>query len=90
MLKDRGTKRIHFSFLRKQRRSLPASRVSVASEAAEVGASLKSVLKLFHLEGKFIGALLAGDLDQVLKLTTCERGLIGHIDSVFVILHFFF
>ena len=46
MLKDRGTKRIHFSFLRKQRRSIPASRVS----AAEVGASLKSVVKLFLLE----------------------------------------
>ena len=69
MLKDRGTKRIHFSLLRKQRRSIPASRVSVASEAAVVGASLKSVLKLFLLEGKFIGALLAGDLDQLPRLT---------------------
>ena len=72
MLKDRGTERIHFSFLRKQRRSIPASRVSVASEAAEVGASLKSVLKLF------LGVLLAGNLDQVPRLTTWERRLIGH------------
>ena len=58
MLKDRGTTRIHFSFLRKQRRSIPAPRVSVASEAAEVGASLKLVLKLFLLEGNLIGVLL--------------------------------
>ena len=50
----------------------------MASEAAEVGASLKSVLELFILEGKFIGVLVAGDLDQVPGLTTCERGLIGH------------
>ena len=72
MLKDRGTERIHFSFLRKQRRSIPASRVSVASEAAEVGASLKSVLNLF------VGELLAGNLDPVPRLTTWERRLIGH------------
>ena len=65
--------RIHFPFLRKKRRSIPASRVSVASEAAEVCASLKSVLELFLLEGKFIGVLVAGDLDQVPGLTTCER-----------------
>ena len=50
-----GTKRIHFSFLRNNCEVNPASRVSVASDAAMVVTSLKSVLKLFLLEGKLIG-----------------------------------
>ena len=53
--------------------AIPASGVSVSSDAAVVGTPLKSVLKMFLLEGK-----LAGDLDQVVGLTTCERSLFGH------------
>ena len=47
---------IHFSSLRKQRWSHSRTQVSGASDAAMVvGTSLKSVLKLFLLEGKLIG-----------------------------------
>ena len=43
-----------------------------------VGASLKSVLKLFLLERRLIGVMLAGDIDQVFGLITCERRLFSH------------
>ena len=50
----------------------------MASDAAMVGTSLKSALKLFLHGRKIDRRVLAGDLDQVVGLITCERGLFGH------------
>ena len=55
-----------------------ASRVSVSQDAAMVGASVKSVLKLFLLERRLIGVMSAGNLDQFFGLITCERRLFSH------------
>ena len=73
---DRITQRIHVSFLREQRGSHSRMQgVLCSSDAAMVGASLKSIWKLLLREGKFIGRVLAGDFDQVIGLRTRERGL---------------
>ena len=55
----------------------PTSVVSLTSDATTVARSLKSVLKLFLLDGNLIGVLTA-DFDERLGLITCERSLLGH------------
>ena len=74
-LMDRATITIHFSFLREQRRnhsrvqSVSVIRRSDGGHVVEVGIETVSPGR------KVDRRVLAGDLDQVLGLVTCERGL---------------
>ena len=72
------TKRIHFSFLREQRGShsriqgVCVIRRSNGEHVVEVGIETVSPSR------KVDRRVLAGDLDQVLRVITCERGLFSH------------
>ena len=75
---DRSTSRIHFSLLREKRGShsriqgVCVIRRSNGGRVVEVGMETVS-------PGRTVdGRVLAGDLDQAVGLTTCERGLFSH------------